>query len=718
MSEQVNRVTDEVDETQIEKGLNDPIMPFDTSYMLDKNQEDELIQHAMQRLKDLESELGREDGMSSAFSDTPDPSESYDEMERAQRSFMGKRRIYDLTYRNKVGWRAHVIGGIYKESNLTLPVSRRITRQMIAKANNYFFSTDPWFAAYPVGNSDSPSAELAGKYAKIKMEEAKLKQSFEASVERAFISGECVLKTGFLDDAQIYKTYQGVLVDAEGFDILDANENYITEDALWVPLMAANPDTGEEYSTEDFVLKHDGETPKPAELLYEEKLVTRKKTLYTGTKTDIVHYRDFLCPLKAESVQEADCIIHLYDMPVMDLAESWKKAEVLEGATQSEQSTAEAINLIRKMASETGTAKSEKNGVRPEMNDAGEKGEPDGEPVAEIAEFYLKYDANGDGIMEDIMIQIDRKSESPIFYDYVANLTDDGLRPFTVDRVNPVEGRWYGEGSMEMFESSQNIIDKSVNRWNFSQMGSGRVDFWNPEATVEGRHSPDLALNMGGTYTLLPGKLADDALQSVNLHDVKYQEVQGMFELFMQSAMNESGVGHANDNNVAGMQTTKLATGIRNIEKTGNEMFSVYLGHLEPGITETLRKAIAVMYANLEEGDVVSYMEDDADQVISIAANEIRDIEMDVKVTLSKYKDEQVLESSSRASELVERFYALPPEVQTRVAGLYRNMLKAMQIPNADSYIDPVPVQEMSVAGDVDVSGGATTPQRRPQENL
>ena len=91
---------------------------------------------------------------------------------------------------------------------------------------------------------------------------------------------------------------------------------------------------------------------------------------------------------------------------------------------------------------------------------------------------------------------------------------------------------------------------------------------------------------------------------------------------------------------------------------------------------------------------------------------------MDVKVTLSKYKDEQVLESSSRASELVERFYALPPEVQTRVAGLYRNMLKAMQIPNADSYIDPVPVQEMSVAGDVDVSGGATTPQRRPQENL
>ena len=722
MSEQLARVTEETQDIPLQKGENDPIMPFPTNYLLTKDQEDELIQHAIKRKKDLESELGRDDGLHGILSESPTYEETFESSESLTRSFMGKRRIYDLMYRNKVAWRGRVLGGIYEKSNLTLPVSRRIARQMTARSNGYFFSTEPWFAVNPVGDSDKFVADKADKYAKIKMEDAKLKQEFEASVERAYIAGECILKTTFLEDDRIYKTNAEVLVDNTGADILGQDGDYITSDDLWVPELVEDPETGEPFETGAFVLKRDRATPRPAQMMYVQKQIMRRKVIYKGAKSDIVHYRDFLCPLSANSVEDADCLVHLYDMPVMELAEAWRQKQVVEGAEESQQSTAEAIDLIRAMADDTSEKKSAKNSVRPEMDDSGENRYTDteGEPVAEIAEFYMRYDANGDGMMEDIVLLLDTKTERPLYYDYVANYTDDGKRPFTVIRINPVPGRWYGEGAMEMFESSQNIIDKSLNRWNFSQMGSGRVDFWNPEATVEGQGKPNLELNTGQTYTLRNGKTAEDALSTVPLHDVKYDEMQGIFELFIQSTLNESGVQHANDNHIAGMDSTKLATGIKNIEKSGQEMFSVYLGHLEPGITETLRKMISVMNGNMDANEVVSYLEDESSDLIQISASEIKDYEMDVRVLLSRYKAEQILESNARASELIKDYYAQPYIVQLQTQSHYIEMLKQMQIPYAEKTIQPVDVQQPSMQGATqNINGGlASNPKREVEPNL
>ena len=65
--------------------------------------------------------------------------------------------------------------------------------------------------------------------------------------------------------------------------------------------------------------------------------------------------------------------------------------------------------------------------------------------MAEFVEFYLWFDANNDGVAENIMLIADRTTRSPVFYDHVANVTTDGLRPIEIVRINPVEGRWYGQ---------------------------------------------------------------------------------------------------------------------------------------------------------------------------------------------------------------------------------------------------------------------------------
>lgn len=287
------------------------------------------------------------------------------------------------------------------------------------------------------------------------------------------------------------------------------------------------------------------------------------------------------------------------------------------------------------------------------------------------------------------MLILDRKNKKPIYYDYTANMTPDGQRPFDVIRASKVDNRWHGIGAMEMFESSQNIIDLLVNRWNFSQSSAGRVDFWRPYNTIEGDRDPNLKLNWGGTYTPKPGMKAEDCLETVTLPDIKHEALQNMFEFFLQMVLNESGVQHANDANAVGMDSAKLATGIRNIEKSGQELFALFLSALEPGVQGVVRRSSGVIFFNLNAQEAFTFFEGDTMQLDQITPEEVRDLDLNVQILMTRYRGEQVLQSSGQAAALATQFYSLPPEIQQLLAPLYRDQLKALQVANADEIIVP-----------------------------
>lgn len=672
-------------------GQDLPLIPFPTSYRLSGPQEEALIEHACKRLKELEDELGR------SSTNGVDWYKASSNSDDASRSFLGKRQLYEMLYHNQVDWRPSLLGGIFNDSNLVVPLARRIVRQMVARANNYFFSTDPWFAVYSVGESDRDLASDIERYTRFKFDQNRQKHVLELAVELAFVRGESVVKTTYQSREQIYQQQASVLVDAKGADILDANGDYILESDLWVAEMEAeiNPQTGlpgVPLPTGKIVLKRDRRTQKPAELTFQSKKISRKITHFKGPESAIVYYRDFLCPLNAANVQDADCIVHIYDMPVMRLADMYQRKAMLDMSNEeSLRATQRAVEMIRTMAFESGQPKASKDQSRPELGENEPLGATERtEPVVEIAEFHLRYDANGDGIMEDIMLVIDHKNKVPIFYDYEANITPDGLRPFDVVKINEVDGRWHGIGAMEMFESSQEIVDLLVNRWNFSQTRAARIDAWSPHNTQEGDSNKSLLLNWGGTITPKPGKTLKDCVDFLVLPDVKHEALQNMFEFFMQMALNESGVQHANDAQTVGLDSAKLATGIRNIEKSGQEMFSLYLSHLEPGLQGAVQRAMGLIFANLDQEETFVFFEGDTQSLGKIYPEDVIGLEMNVSLLLTRYRGEQLLQSSMQAANRVVEFYGLSPEVQERVAPLYRDMLKAMQINFTDEIIAPM----------------------------
>jgi hypothetical protein len=700
-----------------------PKVPFQSALKLTAEQEKKMIEHAFKRLETLSSESGRNQTQSptwwtsqvAAGANTALASQG---LITVADTFLGKRSRYDATFLNDVSWRPFTMGpeSIFNSSNITVPLVRRICRQMIARAINSFFGSDPWFSVDPAPvpefdqQDDDGRAQRIERFCRFKLHESGSRDDKERAIKRALILGECAVKTSYVVRDQLFNVEARVLTDVDGQAIRAEDGNHITDKDEFAD---AEDGTGTK------VLKRDGKTPMPEAPIYTTQPLNRRQVLFEGARSEPIFFKDFLCPLTATDVQTADAIVHLYDKPVMEFVDLVvKRGMVGAEADDRIEATQKMVALIKEMSNNTPNPKSALDAQnRPNDNFQAAPSVDTGGPISEFAEFYMWFDANEDGVAENIMLIADRKSKAPIFYDHVANVTTDGLRPIEVVRINPVEGRWYGLGIMELFESYGTITDLLVNRWNFSQSRSGRVDFWTPTNTLEGDRDPALRMNWGASYTLKPNCKAEDTCKPVYLTDTKFDAIHTMIQFFMQLAMNESGVTNANDDQAAGMQSAKLATGIIEVSKSGDELFMPIIQDLKGPLERLINREVDVTLANMNPKEVYTYLEGDTLGIDTLTPDDVRNLKFKCQIELTSMKDNQSLQMSAQASALVEKFYMLTPDVQQKVAGFYRRQLRVLDpkadVDNAIQPIQPAPKDETKTAVAVSAKIEMLNPKER-----
>lgn len=667
----------------------EPMVPFASALKLTADQEKKMIEHAFKRMRTLNNELGRDQTLDptwwSGLSASSNLALASQGLVVASDTFMGKRCRFDATFLNDVSWRPYTLGpdSIFNSSNLTVPLVRRICRQMIARAKNAFFGSDPWFSVDPAPvpeydpQDDEGRAQRIERFCRFKLHESGSRDDKERAISRALVLGECAVKTSYVVRDQLFNVEAEVLVGVDGQPVRAQDGNYITQDDKYV-------DAQDGAGTR--VLARDGVTPEDPAPIYQKMPLNRRQVLFEGARSEPIFFKDFLCPITATDVQTADICIHLYDKPVMEFVDLVVKRGMVDDTADDRKGAAQKmVALIRQMANNSPQPKAAVNQQnRPNDNFQAPPSVETGGPISEFAEFWMWYDANEDGVAENICLIADRNSQAPIYYDHVANMTTDGLRPIEIVRINPVEGRWYGMGIMELFESYGTITDLLVNRWNFSQSRAGRVDFWRPSDTLEGDRDPGLKMNYGGTYTLKPGVDPEQALKSVYLTDTKFEQIHEMIQFFMQLCMNESGVTNANDDQAAGMQSAKLATGIIEVAQSGDELFKPILQDLRGPLERLLNREIDVTLANLNPVEVYTYLEGDTLGIDQLTPDDVRGLKFKTKISLTSMQNNAQLQMSAQAAALVEKFYMLTPEVQQKVAGFYRQQLRVLD-PKCDA---------------------------------
>lgn len=679
---------------------NAPKVPFQTALKLTGGQEKKMIEHAFKRMKDISAESGRDQTLNPIWWNNATWGASVALASQGLLptgdTFMGKRSRYDATFLNDVSWRPFTMGPdtIFNTSNISVPLVRRICRQMIARAKNSFFGSDPWFSINPAPVPEYDPQDDAGRalrierFCRFKLDESHSREDKERAISRALILGECAVKTSYVVRDQMFNIEATVLHSVEGQPVRAADGNVITADDKWV-------DKEDGLGTK--VLARDGVTEQPMAPIWQTAPLDRRQVLFEGAKSEVIFYKDFLCPMTAKDAQEADTIVHLYDKPVMEFVDLVVKRGMVGDTSPERVGAAQKMLALVQQLNDNSPAPKAAVGMELRPNDhyASTPSIETGGPVSEFAEFYMWFDANGDGIAENIMLIADRKTMAPIFYDHVANVTTDGLRPIEIVRINPVEGRWYGMGVIELFESYQTIIDLMVNRWNFSQSRGGRVDLWTPTNTLEGDRDPNLKMNFGGTYTKKPGMKAEDVIEVVYLTDTKFDQIHEMIEYFSQLLMNESGVTNANDDQAAGMQSAKLATGIIEVAKSGDELFQPIIEDLRGPLKRVLDREISVVLANMNPVEVFNYLEGDTLGIDKLTPDDVRGLKFKAKIELTTMRNNAQLQMSAQAAALVEKFYMLSPDVQQRVAPFYRQQLRILdQKADADQAIQPITPQE------------------------
>lgn len=779
-------------------------MPFKTAYILTREQEDELVRHALERMRQIEGQMGREAddmgaGIGNAVGTTWDASTAKSGSYNPD-SFLGKRDRYTQRYYSHVEDRAKA-DTVYEHSNETASLDQRITRQGVARTITFFFGqpddTD-WFSTEAVGAEDEIVSDKIKKHSRWKVDQCGVKDRLTETVEFARVRGEAVVKVTHQQRGQIYKRTATILVqpaaepeaptskdqapeniqapNAETGDlaapditepsngpasylgpILDAHGDYIVRGDTFIDEMepmpmaapvalpgvgnygappvdpvdvqrpgepadpaqmgatAANASVPVQAMPPPMVptgrklLKRDGVTELPAVPHWQEQVITRRLINFEGPEAELVYFKDFFCPLDAKNVQTADAIGHSYDMSVMKVAELFRgqygegdaaiadmkrAVEALQNLTNSSPAPESAQNQPRQDMGETNTDTARSN------------------PNCQVAEIYLTYDADGDGIMEEIFLLLDRRNGVPIYYEYLANVTVRGERPFYVLRPRAVDARWYGMGDMEFFNPEQSFIDLQINRHNFRDSKTGRVTFWRPYNTLEGDLDPTLKLHDGHTYTPKDGKKDEDVLSYVELPGDS-ESLEYLIDKFMQFMQTKSGVTNSADQETAGLPSNKLATGINEIHDSGQELFSHTIATLFPSVKAALRAVVDVIYANMNRVEVFNFFNGEANEILSLTPEDTRDLAMNVTLALSKTQQRKALQTGDQAQAIVDWFYSKPPMLQERIATFARQRLKALGVSQSDTIIEPI--DPAMVPPGIDPASGQPMPPAQPE---
>lgn len=700
--DQIQRQLDRLPQVPIASNPDAPKVIFPTACVLDGEQESAFMEFNREFLKRISREMGLD-----RYNGTPANSGRYfpladnTDFTGDWGTFMEQREIFTALSEGDVSWRQKCtrgcldqdtgLGTIWQYSNYHIPVSQRLVEQLKARAQSRFFGVEPYIGVYPIGKSDAAFAKQVEDYARWKMRQCRIPDKAKEGIDIALDIGESVIKTTYSNLSQIFKSYQMVLTDPANQQILDSTQNNITINDVWIGEDGSQMLGGDlQNFPGDAILQKDPSTRKPIVVIWQQKLVSNRKPVYSGPDLEPIFYRDFLCPLSAKSVHTAEWCCHLYDQPVMTLVQDIMSADLWSVSDEAGMTYIQnAINALRNTFGSQLLPASGRNQPRSQYGEQDNSASPQN-PIVQIAECYCAYDVQGEGTRE-MMVKFERNTGMPIVYDFLGNVTPDERRPFRVLRGRPVPQRWYGFSQYKRFFGPQMSIDLFYNRRNVRSGTSGNLLIVDKSQFEETKDDHNIAINAGATLTPVnAGVDIEKAIKVINIRAEGDQQLTELLQLMMQIMQNMSGVATGNDGQAAGLDSTQLATGIRNLEMSGQELSGRIIDCLRKDVEDVINTANTLIFANMDKDEVYEYFEGNVRVFATMTPETAARMSLNAELLLTQSKSEQQLESSKQAFAILMQYYALPYPVQVVMQPLVVSILRFIQIENADTLVVPI----------------------------
>lgn len=612
--------------------------------------------------------------------------------------------------KDKISWKAYHndrtdrVGydGIFNQSNLSVPMTSLVVDHFMARAEDEITGTSPYFKFEAQGAADIDMAEAFDKYFNWKLEDkAETRERLEESYLHIFIQRALVLKSTYKEDISNWFDYErnGLFNNMTGqFEEIPGEGPIIEGEAQFIPEM--NPMTGESElrlaSDPSFVM-----TPGVHQFQPLPQGVPTQQVKYKGPRSEVVDSDRFLCPSDAESVDDADIVVELYDKDMR-----WVKEMFLDREWCS---FADFYNMASKDANPRSPI--ERNEDRTENLSF----DNDENPSVQILECWMKRDVLGTGTPQEFCVFIDPETKKSIYYEFVAKLTPDNRVPYTAVSIGRDRNKWCGLSLPERISSFQEYVDKQFNSQSYrNELAANPVVGVNPQAVED--EPEDVELHAGKIFELKDQYGIDDFLQfsAIPNVDIKTQQlidfVFGIVQLWL-------GVSNMAQGDYQALAPANTATGVEATLREASKIGRRWMRRIVRGFEEHLTKLVQVSMATMDEEEVFEYMEGDVRAFGVMTPEAIRDIGINVRVMLSQDQGQRAVEKANLALQTQERYFQSPPEMRPFMRPMLKRILDAMGFEKTDELLPqeapPDPKTEAEIAkmlGDNAAQGESPAP--------
>jgi hypothetical protein len=408
--------------------------------------------------------------------------------------------------------------------------------------------------------------------------------------------------------------------------------------------------------------------------------------------------------MTAESVDEADILVELYDKDLRWVREMFMNREWI--------TFPDYLNLIKKDANPRSEV--EENEERKENLDF----DSDENPVVPIIECWIKRDVLGTGMPQEFCIFIDTESEKPIYYEYVAKLTPDNKVPYTAVSIGKERNKWCGKSLPERIRSFQEYVDRQFNSQSYrNELAANPIIGINAQAVED--EPEDVELHAGKIFELKDQYSIDDFINfaAVPNVDIRTQDlidfVFGIVQLWL-------GVSNMAQGDYQALAPANTATGVEATLREASKIGRRWMRRIVRGFEEHLTKLVQVTMATIDEEEVFEYMEGDVRSFGVMTPDAIRNIGINTRVILSQDQGQRAIEKANLALQTQDRYFQSPPEMRPFIRPMLKRILDAMGFEKTDEFLpaeapaDPKTEAEIAkMLGDNAAQGGGESPAPR-----
>ena len=592
---------------------------------------------------------------------------------------------------------------IFSQSNLSVPMTSLVVDHFMARAEDEITGTSPYFKFEAQGAADAEMAEAFDKYFNWKLEDkGETRERLEESYLHLFIQRALILKSTYKEDISTWYDYErnGLFNRERGeFEEIPGEGPIIEGEAQFIPEM--NPMTGET----ELRLANDPSfqmIPGVHEFQPLPQGVPTQQVKYKGPRSEVIDSDRFLCPTTAESLEDADILVELYDKDMR-----WARKMFL---NRDWINFGDYYNLVNKDANPRSPI--EKNEDRIENLDF----DNEENPSVQVLECWVKRDVLGTGDPQEFCVFVDPEAKKILYYEFVAKLTPDNRIPYTAVSIGKDRNKWCGKSLPERIRSFQEYVDKQFNSQSYrNELAANPIMGVNPQAVED--EPEDVELHAGKIFELKDQYGIDDFIQfsAIPNVDIKTQElidfVFGIVQLWL-------GVSNMAQGDYQALAPANTATGVEATLREASKIGRRWMRRIVRGFEEHLTKLVQVAMATMDEEEVFEYMEGDVRAFGVMTPEAIRNIGINTKVILSQDQGQRAIEKANLALQTQDRYFQSPPEMRPFIRPMLKRILDAMGFERTDELLPqeapPDPKTEAEIAkmlGDNAAQGEANEPK-------